>query len=114
MELVRGADVVRVVDAAEAPDMGPLLSPATRPATSSGVMNIERAKRPRFFVVVDMGFPSRASEVSCRVREEVARPLTRLHSEDQSWTGPMVGPLLLPLRIDSDTGGQDSAHSSPD
>ena len=34
-------------------------------------------------VEVDMGIPSHACEVSCRVRAEAARPLSRLHPEDR-------------------------------
>src|SRR6476659_1886737 len=53
---------------------------ARRPAASSGVTIRDRMRVERDMVEVDMGIPSHACEVSCRVRGEAARPLSRLNS----------------------------------
>ena len=60
---------------------------ASRPAASSGVTIRERMRAERDMVDVDMGIPSHACEVSCRVRTEAARPLSRLHPEDRCRPG---------------------------
>src|SRR4051794_2919560 len=60
---------------------------ARRPAASSGVTIRDRMRVDRDMVEVDMGIPSHACEVSCRVRAKAARPLSRLHPEDRCRPG---------------------------